>query len=212
MVNKGKAMTDPYVLRAAPPDLCLAYVNTRYWRGQAAPTETLHGVDDLIAFGREQAALPAALLAAQAKLWEADSFRARADFDRAIALREALNRLFGARVLGAQPLGSDLTLLESLLTASPRRARLLPANGAFAWQVEGAPDLSLLLAPVLWSAADLLAGPIGAQVRRCANPDCLYLFIDTSRAGNRRWCSMSSCGNRAKARRHYHRAKQSDQS
>jgi predicted RNA-binding Zn ribbon-like protein len=204
-------MSETYVLRPAPPDLCLAFVNTRYWRGQAAPTETLNGVDDLLAFCRDTAAVPPDLAATLATTWQADAFRARADFDRSIALREALNRLFGARVLGAPPLQSDLAALEAALAASPARTRLLPANGGFAWQVTAAPDLMLLLAPVLWSASDLLAGPVGAQVSRCANPDCLFLFVDTSRAGNRRWCSMSSCGNRAKARRHYHRAKRDDQ-
>jgi predicted RNA-binding Zn ribbon-like protein len=40
-------------------------------------------------------------------------------------------------------------------------------------------------------------------LRRCANPECLWLFIDASKSGNRRWCDMASCGNRAKAARHY---------
>ena len=46
---------------------------------------------------------------------------------------------------------------------------------------------------------DLLAGPRLDRVRRCANPECGWLFLDDSRAGKRRWCSMQSCGNRAKA-------------
>jgi predicted RNA-binding Zn ribbon-like protein len=53
-----------------------------------------------------------------------------------------------------------------------------------------------------------LAGPRLDRVRRCANPECGWLFLDDSRAGKRRWCSMSSCGNRAKARRHYHKSKE----
>jgi predicted RNA-binding Zn ribbon-like protein len=40
-------------------------------------------------------------------------------------------------------------------------------------------------------------------VRRCANDKCLWLFIDRSKAGTRRWCDMAACGNRAKAQRHY---------
>jgi predicted RNA-binding Zn ribbon-like protein len=56
---------------------------------------------------------------------------------------------------------------------------------------------------VLWSAADLLVEPRLARVRQCGNPKCVWLFLDTSRAGNRRWCAMSMCGNRAKAHRHY---------
>lgn len=204
-------MSETFVMQPAPPDLCLAYVNTRYWRGQATPTETLHNVDDLLAFCRGEARVPPAVAGALQAQWQSDAFRARAEFDRAIALREALNRLFGARVLGAQPLQSDLAALEAALSAVPARTRLLPVRDGFAWEVEAEPSLMLALTPVLWSASDLLAGPVGQQVRRCANPECLFLFLDTSRAGNRRWCSMSSCGNRAKARRHYHRAKKGDQ-
>ncbi|MFF4653074.1 CGNR zinc finger domain-containing protein [Streptomyces sp. NPDC001380] len=40
------------------------------------------------------------------------------------------------------------------------------------------------------------------RVRKCANPPCPLHFTDTSRKGERRWCSMSLCGNRAKAQRH----------
>ena len=65
-----------------------------------------------------------------------------------------------------------------------------------------------LLAPVLWSAADLATRADRRRVRRCANDACLWLFIDESKAGTRRWCDMSSCGNRAKSRRHYLRTKQ----
>ena len=69
------------------------------------------------------------------------------------------------------------------------------------------PSANLLLAPVLWSAADLLVGRQLARVRQCANPACGWLFLDDSKSGNRRWCSMSACGNRAKAHRHYQRQK-----
>ena len=61
---------------------------------------------------------------------------------------------------------------------------------------------------MVWSAGDLLVGPRLARVRRCANERCLYLFVDDSKSGTRRWCSMAACGNRAKAHRHYVRKKQ----
>jgi predicted RNA-binding Zn ribbon-like protein len=44
-----------------------------------------------------------------------------------------------------------------------------------------------------------------ARVRRCSNPECVLWFLDTTRSGTRRWCSMAGCGNRLKARRHYRR-------
>jgi predicted RNA-binding Zn ribbon-like protein len=67
----------------------------------------------------------------------------------------------------------------------------------------------VLLAPVLWSAADLLIGGEHRRIRQCANAQCLWLFVDASKSGTRRWCDMASCGNRAKARRHYLRTKRS---
>jgi predicted RNA-binding Zn ribbon-like protein len=45
------------------------------------------------------------------------------------------------------------------------------------------------------------------RIRHCAHPDCVLHFYDTSPKGNRRWCSMAGCGNRAKAARHYARSR-----
>jgi predicted RNA-binding Zn ribbon-like protein len=42
----------------------------------------------------------------------------------------------------------------------------------------------------------------GERVKACANPDCVLWFLDTTRPGTRRWCSMAACGNRDKAIRH----------
>jgi predicted RNA-binding Zn ribbon-like protein len=46
------------------------------------------------------------------------------------------------------------------------------------------------------------------RLRPCANEECRLFLIDHSRAGTARWCSMSGCGNRMKARRHYNRTRQ----
>lgn len=43
------------------------------------------------------------------------------------------------------------------------------------------------------------------RLRACANDECRLFLIDRTRAGTARWCSMSACGNRMKARRHYSR-------
>ncbi|WP_328609639.1 CGNR zinc finger domain-containing protein [Amycolatopsis sp. NBC_00345] len=46
-----------------------------------------------------------------------------------------------------------------------------------------------------------------SRVRSCAHPECVLYFYDTSPKRSRRWCSMATCGNRAKAARHYARSK-----
>ena len=45
------------------------------------------------------------------------------------------------------------------------------------------------------------------RIRRCDHPNCVLWFLDTTRNGSRRWCSMAGCGNRAKAQRHYERTR-----
>jgi predicted RNA-binding Zn ribbon-like protein len=179
------------------PDLCLDFANTRYWRGQANPTETLNGPGDLGA-------------------WAAANLSARADrplpsreFEQALALRETIYRLFDAQAQ-ARPAGArDLAALNDALTAAPARTALKRTRNGYDWDIDTRSGTAFaLLAPVLWTAGDLLTGPRLARVRRCANPECGWLFLDDSRAGKRRWCSMSACGNRAKARRHYHKRRE----
>jgi predicted RNA-binding Zn ribbon-like protein len=62
-----------------------------------------------------------------------------------------------------------------------------------------------------WAAAraflDVLATAPADRIRHCAGSECVLWFLDTSRNGGRRWCSMAACGNRAKAHAHYHRGR-----
>jgi predicted RNA-binding Zn ribbon-like protein len=41
------------------------------------------------------------------------------------------------------------------------------------------------------------------RLKVCDGPNCSWIFLDTSKAGRRRWCDMADCGNAAKSRRHY---------
>jgi predicted RNA-binding Zn ribbon-like protein len=58
------------------------------------------------------------------------------------------------------------------------------------------------LARAIEPFVDSVARGDADRYRVCANDGCRWIFYDESRAGRRRWCSMSSCGNRAKAARH----------
>jgi predicted RNA-binding Zn ribbon-like protein len=64
---------------------------------------------------------------------------------------------------------------------------------------------------VLARIAEPIVREIGAghddRIRICASDTCRWLFYDESRSGRRRWCDMATCGNRAKARRHRERQK-----
>jgi len=144
---------------------------------------------------------------------EADGYLATASsgaaaeiHQRGHALREALFDLF-------RPHREDRDLRPSLVVLS-NEFQLAANELELGWAPE---ELQLIPtaddqpANLLWaitrSALDLFASPNLRLVRECEGADCGWLFLDTSKAHRRRWCSMAICGNRAKARRHRERAR-----
>ena len=206
MNDTQPAVTTDCLIPAPPETLSIDFANTLYWRGADAPTETFGTLDDLFAWCREQARVPAGLADA-CRAEEKEKEDEPATLARALALREALYRLFHAQAERREPQADDLALLGGFLAEAAPRVALTRLDGGYAWRI-GRADATLagVLSPVLWSAIDLLGGARLAKVKRCANDACQWLFIDDSKNGSRRWCSMSSCGNRAKAYRHYHKA------
>lgn len=197
-------------LTAAPREAtCLDYANTRMYRGSAAPVEQFSAWPALLDWIAGSGGLGAEA-AAELRAWaDGDPAGAAALFDSAIALREVVYRVFSAVASGVLVAEADLVALNHALAEAPARARLARLGGAYVWRIEHAgPSAPALLAPVLWSAADLLVEAPHRRIRQCANPQCLWLFIDASKNGTRRWCDMAACGNRAKAHRHYLRSKQ----
>jgi predicted RNA-binding Zn ribbon-like protein len=125
-----------------------------------------------------------------------------------VATRELVYRLFSLLAGGRTPSAADLVALSQALARTPARTMVAQVPDGYAWRVPPAePVAGALLTPILWSAGDLLVSRRLERVRQCANSQCRWLFLDDSKSGNRRWCSMSACGNRAKAHRHYLRRK-----
>ncbi len=195
-------------LPASRSELCLDFANTLSWRGAPTPEELLPGLPELLTWLTQTAGVPA-LVTAQAAAWQQDHpGRAAHLFADAIALREAVFRLFSAVATDATAAPEDIAALNAALAEAPARSSVVAHGGGFAWLTEPrTPGVAALLAPVLWSAADLLVEGAAHRIRRCANEKCLWLFIDRSKAGTRRWCDMAACGNRAKSQRHYARSK-----
>jgi predicted RNA-binding Zn ribbon-like protein len=199
---------DAALIPAPQDDLCLAFANTRFWRGRDTPSESLGGIEDLLAWLAGTAKFPVESIEAAGNRLRRHPHDAAALFADAVALREAIYRMFCALAV-SEPVGErELALLNRALAEAPDRETLARAKGGYAWAVTRI-DMTApgLLAPVLWSAADLLTHAEHRRVRRCANDACLWLFVDESKARTRRWCDMSSCGNRAKSRRHYLKTK-----
>lgn len=187
--------------------LGIDFANTVAYRG-SMPDDSLHNLLDLLAWLRTAKALSEAVIATLPRLFAAARIDETRLFDEAISLRETGYRLLSAVAeQSAMPPG-DLQRLNHALAEAPARVSLAHSDDHLGWRIETSPAAAGILAPVLWSTADLLAGPDSARLRACANPQCLWLFLDDSKNGTRRWCSMQACGNRAKAHRHYQRQKE----
>ena len=112
---------------------------------------------------------------------------------QALELREALYRLglASARRLAFAP--KDRALLNRW-AAEPSPVPQLGPRG-ITWSGDG---VRALLAAVARDGVELFGGPLAERVRECEGEGCALLFVDTSRSGGRRWCSMTGCGNKAK--------------
>ncbi len=196
--------------------LCLDFVNTVESRSDLVTGEPPKGYkeylmnyEDLVHWGGHVQLLSAeqqtALLQAAARMPEA----AHSCFERAIAFRETLCRVFSAIASGGAPAAADLEAVQSAYMETMAQGQLAAAtDGAgLAWRWQPPEDsLDQVLWPVVRSAVELLTAPEVARVKVCPGVgDCGWLFLDTSKNGRRRWCSMESCGSRVKMRRYYAR-------
>ena len=178
----------------------LDFVNTLDDRfAQGGPIELLNGYGDLLSFsGRTGLIAPdilARLRAIEANLKDEVIARAR-------NLRETLARIYYSHLDHESMEPDDLAKLSELRTVATGMQRLAPAPDGFEWLwTDPEYDFSLPIWTLTNSATTLLTSPDLALVRACASPDCRWLFLDTSKNHQRRWCDMKLCGNRMKARR-----------
>jgi predicted RNA-binding Zn ribbon-like protein len=102
----------------------------------------------------------------------------------------------------SQPTRAAGDRFNRLLTRTLGRRLVDPVDLSWTW--EPARHAAEALDPVVLDAAELIVGSRD-RLKHC--PSCLWLFEDQTRNGRRRWCDMSDCGSRAKARSYYHRHK-----
>jgi predicted RNA-binding Zn ribbon-like protein len=200
------APVEPYLFDLDGGRACLDFANTRSSSG-----EHLNSYLDLVAFADQSKLItPPDVGWLQAHAGR-NPAGAEAVLARATRLRNALQSIFSRLAAGQAPPETALAVLNGELAGSLGHARVQPADapGELVW---GWRDraLDLPLWPICRSAADVLVSESERRlVRECGAGDCAWLFVDTTRNRSRQWCSMRSCGNREKARRHYQRQRAS---
>lgn len=177
--TNGGELRDGFRFRGGHAALDFAATLAR--RLKADPRELLAAPEDLARW-----LVAAGMAESPTKVSNADLVAAR-------ALREAVYALAEAQIHGRAPAGQDVATLNRLADG-PAAVPWLDDEGSAHWHGD-APALLALLAR---EAVLLLGGADRARIRQCEAEGCALLFLDMSRAGDRRWCSMQGCGNKAK--------------
>jgi predicted RNA-binding Zn ribbon-like protein len=109
------------------------------------------------------------------------------------SLREAIFALASARLPGGPDPSAAIAVLNTIAAAPPAVPQLTPQG-----ELQLVGPVAALLATLARDAVQLFGSDDAEHIRQCQSPTCTLFFIDKSRAGDRRWCSMSGCGNKAK--------------
>jgi predicted RNA-binding Zn ribbon-like protein len=186
--------------------LCLDFANT--WGGlppESVTQERLTSFQRLVAWGQQANIVsePAALALLQTA--ERNPEAAAAALEQAIVLREAMRSILAAVALGSPIIESDLDVFNAALGEAMAGARMVVTEDGFdlAWREADAFDQ--ILAPVARSTATLLTSAERQWMRECANPQCHWLFVDTTKNHRRQWCRTNGCGNMMRVRKHRER-------
>ena len=187
---------DGQVFTFEPGSLALAFATTGPGTqdGSLARFQTLRRPSDLERWAVD--------VAGAAGLQATDS-----DLEVAVGLQAAIWSLADALIDRRPVPEGDCEVLNELAVQPGLVPHLLPGPTRTWLGVHGVRNL---MSTVARDAIDVFGGPRAARLKRCEGSRCALLFVDTSRSGRRRWCSMERCGNRAKVAAHRRRRKDSD--
>ncbi|CAN5653842.1 hypothetical protein BH18CHL1_BH18CHL1_05120 [soil metagenome] len=184
----------------------LAFVNTLAF-DRGAALEQLPGVDDALHWLHDHELLHTDSMVALRHQFADDQEAADKRLARVHRVRAAMRELVDAAVERRPPEPRALERINRVLR-TPYTYELVPALDGVSLDhrhdgdpVEGA------LARLAESIAREVSQGDPARLRICSNDDCRWVFHDPSPSGRRRWCDMSTCGNRAKAARYRERKK-----
>jgi predicted RNA-binding Zn ribbon-like protein len=169
----------------------LDFVNTAEQRGHPDASDFLRSPADLWKWGRRYGLLGRSVRSADAE----------GEFARARRARELLYAIFLAQVQRRAVPPNQLDALGTLGAAAYAAATLRPGpDGGLEWRWTPS-DLESVRHIAVASAIRLLEGAPSERLKQCPGDHCGWFFLDRTKRGNRRWCSMSECGQDEKDRR-----------
>jgi predicted RNA-binding Zn ribbon-like protein len=169
--------------------VALDFVNTAEERGHPDAGDALGVPADLRLWGERYG-----LISGEAVGDDQD----QAEFERAIEARELLYALFLRRRTGQPATEAQVARLTELGAAAYRAGNLQAHDdGTISWSWDRA-KLATIRHIAVAGAIELLQAEPSARLKQCSGFHCGWFFLDTTKRGNRRWCSMAECGQEAK--------------
>lgn len=187
-------------------DLALDFSNTADREAGRVVIERLNTYSDLIRWSWESGLLDQQQAADWQDYTVEQPEHAAANLIKAHQLRETIYHVCSTYAHHREVDEAAMRRLNIFIQEGRTYAHLRLVEGKFEWKwLTDGVDLGYPLWIIAEKAAVLLSTQAD-KLKECAGVSCGWLFLDTSRNHSRRWCDMTECGNREKARRHYRRA------
>jgi predicted RNA-binding Zn ribbon-like protein len=175
--------------------LALDFLNTRPILAEG-PKELLPDVDALVRWLVASGLLTGQTGKALAKKWS-DTPQAAVSLRELLKFRERLRAVVVRQEAGLSISDAFIAELNSLLKQHPSVIALQRKGKKLSLEAAFEPDKpNDLWGPIANAVVDLLSDVPPGRVRKCEA--CIVHFVDTSKKGSRRWCSMNICGNKIK--------------
>ena len=184
----------------------LNLINTIHDRTKDVLSDYLQRPSDLTAWAMKAGAGdPSSIRAIESRL-KLNAREGTAALRRTRELRELLYRMFYAITQNQKISQRDLTEFNTNVRNVESNVVLKHQQGRYVelWSFDDG-DIRSILAPIIKDAHRLLLSDKLPRIKRC--PNCGWLFLDTTKNGKRRWCSMKNCGSNVKALEWYYRNK-----
>jgi predicted RNA-binding Zn ribbon-like protein len=187
-------------------DAALDFINTVNGRDQT-PSDWLDSYTRLLEWAELVHLLPKKALGVLGRKVQNERAAAAAALTRAKLLREALFALVTGLIAGKAPPKNALAVLqEHWMNGVDLHELRFDAGRVVPLLRNDAIELDSIAALVAYRMVEYVLPLPTDRLRLCAGTNCAWVFIDSSKAGRRRWCDMAVCGNAAKTRRFQARA------
>jgi predicted RNA-binding Zn ribbon-like protein len=186
-------------------ELCLDFTDTVDWRTSNHAKDTLDSYAALLEWSSKKRLLDVKEVSLLSRVAAKEDLAPV--LAEAVRLREAIYRIFSAIAHEKKAARKDLEILNEYLAKSLSRMAVKETEEGYEWGLRCDASPEMMLYQIAESAAMLLTSEELSRVKECANEEegCGSLFLDCSKSQTRMWCSMKSCGNRAKSRAFYDR-------